>query len=79
MAYKKIIIAVDCDNEEEQRIVQDIAQDVSQTFRLKAKELISFYPTLQKHKGLLYNAIKTISQDGKRGILKLVPMLMRQL
>jgi hypothetical protein len=79
MAYKKIIIAVDCENEQEQQMVQTIAKELSETLRLKAKELISFYPTLQKHKSLLYNAIKTISQEGKMGILKLVPMLIKQL
>jgi hypothetical protein len=79
MAYKKIIIAVDCDNEQEQHMVQTIAKELSETLRLKAKELISFYPTLQKYKGLLYNAMKTISQEGKMGILKLVPMLIKQL
>lgn len=79
MAYKKVIFAVDCENEEEQQKVQTIAKELSETLQLKAKDLISFYPTLQKHKGLLYNAMKTISQEGKMGIVKLVPMLLRGL
>lgn len=79
MAYKKIIFAVNCENEEEQQKVQTIAKELSETLQLKAKDLISFYPTLQKHKGLLYNAMKTISQEGKMGIVKLVPMLLKAL
>ena len=79
MAYKKVIIAVDCDTEQEQQLVQAIAQDISQTFRLKAKELINFYPVLQKHKGLLYTAIKTVSAECKKGLFKLVPLLMKQI
>lgn len=79
MAYKKIIIAVDCENEQEQQMVQDIAKDLSETLRLKAKELINFYPFLQKNKGLLFAAIDTMSKEGKRGLLKLVPMLIKQL
>ena len=79
MAYKKVIIAVDCDTEQERQMVQAIAKELSQTFTLKAKELINFYPVLQKHKSLLYTAIKTVSQEGKKGILKLVPLLMKQL
>jgi hypothetical protein len=79
MAYKKIIIAVDCETEQEQQQVQIIAKELSETLQLKAKDLISFYPTLQKHKGLLYNAMKTISQEGKMGLVKLVPMLLRSL
>jgi hypothetical protein len=79
MAYKKIIIAVDCENEQEQQMVQGIAKDLSETLRLKAKELINFYPFLQKNKGLLFAAIDTMSKEGKRGLLKLVPMLIKQL
>lgn len=79
MAYKKVIIAVDCDNEQEQQIVQNIAKELSQTFRLQAKELINFYPILKRHKGLLYTAIKTVANEGKKGIFKLVPLLMKQL
>lgn len=79
MAYRKIMIAVDCDTDAEQQKVQNIAQDLSETLRLKAKDLINFYPTLQQNKGLLYTAIKTISQDGKKGLFKLVPLLMKQM
>lgn len=79
MAYKKVIIAVDCESEQEQQLVQAIAKELSETFRLRAKELINFYPVLQKHKSLLYTAIKSVSQEGKKGILKLVPLLMKQL
>lgn len=79
MAYKKIIIAVDCDNEQEQQLVQAMAKEISETFRMKAKDLINFYPMLKKHKGLLYTAIKTVSQEGKKGILKLVPLLIKQI
>lgn len=79
MAYKKIIIAVDCQDESEQESVQEIAKEISGTFRLKAKELIDFYPILHKHKALLYTAITTISREGKKGLLKLVPLLIKQL
>lgn len=79
MAYKKVIIAVDCENENEQKMVQEIAKDLSETLRLKAKELISFYPVLQKNRGLIFTAVDTMSREGKKGILKLIPLLMKQL
>ena len=79
MAYKKIILAVDCENEQEQQMVQVIAKELSEAFHLKAKELINFYPVLQKHKALLYTAVTTISREGKKGLLKLVPLLLKQL
>lgn len=79
MAYKKIILAVDCENEQEQQMVQMIAKELSETLRLKAKELINFYPVLLKHRGLIYAAMQTISREGKKGLLKLIPMLIKQL
>lgn len=75
--YKKITIAVDCENEQEQQMVQVMAKELSETLRLNAKDLINFYPILQKHKGLIYTAINTISKEGKRGLLKLVPLIIK--
>ena len=77
MGYKKITLAVDCENEEEQQMVQVMAKELSETLRLRAKELISFYPILQRHKGLIYTAINLISKEGKRGLLKLVPIIIK--
>ena len=79
MPYKKIIIAVDCDSEKEQQMVQAIAQELSELLHLKAKDLIEFFPILKKNKALIYTAIKTVSQEGKKGVLKLFPLLMKQL
>ena len=79
MAYKKVILAVDCENEQEQQMVQTIAKELSELLHLKAKDLIEFYPILKTHRALIYNSINIISKEGKRGLLKLVPMLMKQL
>lgn len=77
--YKKIYIAVDCENEQEQQLVQNIAQDISQSFTIKAKNLIGFYPTIQNNKALLNTVIKTVSREGKKGLMKLIPILIKQL
>lgn len=79
MAYRKIIIAVDCNNDQEQQIVQGIAQEISSTFKMSAKDLISFYPFVKQHKSLLYSAVKTVAKEGKKGVLKLIPLLIKQL
>lgn len=79
MAYKKIALAVDCETEAEQQKVQEIAKELSEILRLKAKDLIDIYPTLQKNKGLIFSVVNTISKEGKKGLFKLVPMLLRQL
>lgn len=79
MAYRKIVIAVDCASDQEQQKVQDIAQEVSQTFKIKASDLIGIYPLIKSHRNLLYTAVKTISSEGKKGLMKLVPLLIKQL
>lgn len=77
--YRKIYIAVDCENEQEQQLVQNIAQDISQSFTIKAKDLIGFYPAIQKNKALLNTIVKTVSREGKKGLMKLMPILIKQL
>lgn len=77
--YRKIYIAVDCENEQEQQLVQNIAQDISQSFTIKAKDLIGFYPAIQNNKALLNTVIKTVSREGKKGLMKLIPILIKQL
>lgn len=79
MAYKKIMLAVNCETEAEQQKVQDIAKELSGILQLKAKDLIDFYPTLQKNKGLIFSVVNTISKEGKKGLFKIVPMLLKQL
>ena len=79
MAHRKIIIAVDCESDEQQQAVQDIAKELSSTFQMRATDLISFYPFVKKHKALLYTAVKTIATEGKKGIVKIVPMLLKNI
>lgn len=79
MAHRKIIIAVDCDSDAQQQAVQDIAKELSSTFQMRATDLISFYPFVKKHKALLYTAVKTIATEGKKGIVKIVPMLLKNI
>lgn len=79
MAYKKVLVAVDCENEQEQQMVQAMAKELSEALQLKAKDLINFYPVLQKNKGLIYTAMQMLSKEGKKGLFKLIPLLMKQL
>ena len=68
MAYRKVFIAVDCDSEQELQMVQNIAKEISGTFSIKAKDVINFYPF-----------VKTVASEGKKGVMKLVPMLLKKL
>ena len=79
MAYRKVILAVDCENEQEKQKMQEIANELSELLHFKAKDLIEFYPILKTHRALIYNSINIISKEGKRGLLKLVPLLIKSL
>ena len=79
MAYRKVYIAVDCDNDQEQLAVQNIAKEISGTFNIKAKDVIGFYPFVVNNRALLYSAVKMVATEGKKGVMKLVPMLLKKL
>ena len=76
---RKIILLVDCADDKEKELVQGIANEISGTFNMKGSDLISFYPFVKKNKALLYSAVKTVAKDGKKGMMKLIPMLIKQL
>ena len=76
---RKIILVVDCADDKEKELVQGIANEISGTFNMKGSDLISFYPFVKKNKALLYSAVQTVARDGKKGMMKLIPMLIKQL
>ena len=76
---RKISLVVDCADDKEKELVQGIANEISGTFNMKGSDLISFYPFVKKNKALLYSAVKTVARDGKKGMMKLIPMLIKQL
>ena len=76
---RKIILVVDCADDKEKELVQGIANEISGTFNMKGSDLISFYPFVKKNKALLYSAVKTVARDGKKGMMKVIPMLIKKL
>ena len=48
MGYRKVYIAVWCDSEEEATKVQKVAEDLSATFKLTAKDLVGLLELYQK-------------------------------
>ena len=49
MGYRKVYIAVWCDSEEEAAKVQKVAEDLSATFKLTAKDLVWLHPIIKKN------------------------------
>lgn len=75
--YRKIEIAVDCANDQEREQVQAIAKDASTLLKLKAADVIALYPTIQKNSGLIATAIRSISKEGMKGVMRVVPMFIK--
>lgn len=75
--YRKVYIAVICENDEEQKAVQKVAEDVSSIFRLSAKELIKIHPIIQNNGQLISSAVRTIAKEGMGGVMKVIPQLMK--
>lgn len=77
MGYRKVYIAVWCDSEEEAAKVQKVAEDLSATFKLTAKDLIGLHPLIKKNGSLIVSAIRTISMEGFSGIMKMAPQFIK--
>lgn len=75
--YRKIEIAVDCANDQEREQVQAIAKDASTLLKLKAADVIALYPAIQKNSGLIATAIRSISKEGMKGVMRVVPMFIK--
>ena len=75
--YRKVFLAIYCENEDELHLVQKFAEEISTTFRLSARDLIGLRPLVQKNGQLIGNAVRTISRDGMSGLVKVVPQLMK--
>ena len=77
MGYRKVYIAVWCDSEDEANKVQKVAEDLSVTFRLTAKDLIGLHPLIQKNGQLIISAVRTISKEGLPGVMKMAPQFVK--
>lgn len=53
MGWKRLTIAVDCDNDEQCAKIQLIMNDLSNILRLKAQDIIDIYPKVKKNQSLL--------------------------
>lgn len=79
MAYKRIFVAVDCASQEEAVAVQAAAKRISEIFRLKGSDIISIYPMIEKNGSLIISSIRTIAQEGMRGVMRILPSLVKNI
>ena len=74
--YRKVFLAIYCENDEDLALVQKFAEEISSTFRLSARDLINLRPIVQKNGQLIGTAVRTISKEGMSGLMRMVPQLM---
>lgn len=77
--FRKIHIAVNCDNDEEYRAVQKIAEEMSSVMRLTAQELIAVYPEIKKRYGMIATAKSAIKEKGKKGLMAVVGQILKSI
>lgn len=77
MAFRKIIIAVDCDSDVEAARVQAAAKMISEQFRLRGGDILALAPTVEKNGVVISSAIRTISREGMSGVVKMIPYLIK--
>mgnify|MGYP006976581772 CR=1 FL=1 len=66
---RKIIIAVDCANDEERDRVQGIMQEISGMGILSAQSIIGMYPFLKSNRGQLFELFNMVSNGGVKSIM----------
>lgn len=74
---RKIYLAVYCDGEEQTTAVQNVAKEFSSMFQIDAVDLLAFYPVIKKNRALLREAAVTITKEGKKGAIRLIPSLIK--
>ena len=74
---RKIVIAVNCESEEQAVAVQNVVKEFCSNFTINAVDLLGMYPMIKKHKGLIKEAARTIAKEGKAGAIRLVPALIK--
>lgn len=77
--YRKVYIAVDCADEREFEQVQEAAKGMSNMFRLRGSDVLSIYPLIAKNGEVIGTTVRTIAQNGMRGVAQMVPYLIKNI
>lgn len=66
---RKIIIAVDCADDNERDRVQQIATEVSNMRILDGRKMVGIWPYVQAHKGDIQQVFSLVSEGGIKALL----------
>jgi hypothetical protein len=76
---RKIYLAVYCDSDEQAVAVQNVAKEFSSMFAIDAVDLLAIYPKIKDKRGLLKETAQVITKEGKKGAIRLIPALIKEL
>lgn len=77
--YRKVYIAVDCESDAEFEQVQNVAKVMSNIFRFRGSDMLAMYPIVTKNGEVISATVRTIAQEGMRGVAKMLPYLLKNI
>lgn len=69
--FRKIYIAVECDNDQEKEAVQQLAKEISNMGVLKSKSILRMVPVFNKHQNELIELFRMVSEGGARALFSI--------
>lgn len=71
MALRKIYLAVDCDNDQERDMVQEMANEISNMRVLKGRSILNMLPIFQRNQSELIELFQMVSKGGVKSLLSI--------
>lgn len=71
MALRKLYIVVDCEDEEQKEAVQTALKELSGTYAITSRSIISMYPFFKKHRAELLELFGMIKTGGIKSLLSI--------
>ncbi|MEG1290420.1 MAG: hypothetical protein RRY36_08125 [Bacteroidaceae bacterium] len=77
--FREIKLAINCKDDTERNAVQEVAKRLCNEFQPTAEDVIQLYAMYEKNQALFNDVVATMKRDGKKGLVKLVPILMKNI
>lgn len=74
---RKIYMAVYCESDEQARAVQNVMKEFCSMFSVDAVTLLGIYPSIKNNRALIKDAAQTLTKEGKKGLIRLIPALIK--
>ena len=71
MAYRKVILLIDCDNDQEKATVQSLCDEISNMRVLTGRDIVTMAPKFRQHKEDFIQLFRMISKGGPKALLSI--------